>query len=98
MTTGGFRVSPLEVEAAFQGAPGLTDCAAAPSTIKAETHVIALAHVGDARTEDALRALAETAARPLQATPPLCRAARPAPLAQWQARPPRAGQLLKDRT
>ncbi len=58
MTTGGFRISPLEVEAAFQGALGLTDCAAAPVTVKADTAVIALAHVGDASEPD-LRALAE---------------------------------------
>ena len=58
MTTGGFRVSPLEVEAAFHGTPGLTDCAAAPVEIKPDTHVIALAHAGDA-TERDLRALAE---------------------------------------
>ncbi|MDG3039928.1 class I adenylate-forming enzyme family protein [Roseicyclus marinus] len=59
MTTGGFRISPLEVETAFQGAPGLVDCAASPVTVKSETDIIALAHVGTA-TEDSLRALAET--------------------------------------
>ena len=58
MTTGGFRVSPLEVEAAFQGAPGVADCAAAAVEVKADTAVIALAHVGDASEPD-LRALAE---------------------------------------
>ena len=59
MTTGGFRVSPLEVEAAFQGAPGVADCAAAPVEVKADTHVIALAYAGEAAPE-ALAALAET--------------------------------------
>lgn len=63
MTTGGFRVSPLEVEAAFQGAPGLIDCAASPVAIKADTDIIALAHSGSA-TEDALRALASTRLAP----------------------------------
>lgn len=58
MTTGGFRVSPLEVEAAFHGAPGLAECAAAAVEVKADTHVIALAHVGDIG-KDSLAALAE---------------------------------------
>ena len=59
MTTGGFRVAPLEVEAAFHGAPGVTECAATAVEVRPDTHVIALAHVGDARG-DALAALAET--------------------------------------
>jgi len=59
MTTGGFRVSPLEVEAAFQGAPGITDCAATAVEIKPDTHVIALAYTGEA-SRDALAALAES--------------------------------------
>jgi acyl-coenzyme A synthetase/AMP-(fatty) acid ligase len=58
MTTGGFRVSPLEVEAAFQGVPGVTDCAAAAVEVRPDTHVIALAYCGDA-PRDALTALAE---------------------------------------
>jgi len=58
MTTGGFRVSPLEVEAALQGAPGVTDCAAAAVEVRPDTHVIALAYCGDA-PRDALTALAE---------------------------------------
>lgn len=58
MTTGGFRVAPLEVEGAFHGAPGVADCAAAPVTVKADTQVIALAYAGHA-TEPDLRALAE---------------------------------------
>ncbi|MBF9059005.1 AMP-binding protein [Rhodobacterales bacterium HKCCSP123] len=59
MTTGGFRVSPLEVEAAFHGAPGLVECAAAAVEVKPDTHVIALAHAGEVRAET-LAALAET--------------------------------------
>jgi len=59
LTTGGFRVSPLEIEAAFLSAPGVTDCAATALTVKADTEVIALAYAGDA-TPDALAALAET--------------------------------------
>ena len=45
MTTGGLSAfSPLEVEAAFQGAPGITDCAATAVEIKPRhPHVIALA-------------------------------------------------------
>jgi acyl-coenzyme A synthetase/AMP-(fatty) acid ligase len=97
MTTGGFRISPLEVEAAFQGAPGLTDCAASPLTIKAETEIIALAHSGTA-TEDALRAQAETSLAPYKqprlyvALPALPRS----PNGKLDRRALR--QLLKDRT
>ncbi|WP_416915976.1 MAG: class I adenylate-forming enzyme family protein [Roseicyclus sp.] len=97
MTTGGFRISPLEVEAAFQGAPGLTDCAASPVTIKAETEIIALAHSGTA-TEDALRALAQARLAPYKqprlyiALPALPRS----PNGKLDRRALR--QLLKDRT
>lgn len=59
LTTGGFRISPLEIEAVFQSAPGVTDCAATALAVKAETEVIALAYVGTA-TADALGALAQT--------------------------------------
>lgn len=59
LTTGGFRISPLEIEAAFQGAPDLSDCAALALPVKAETEVIALAYVGPA-TPESLAALAET--------------------------------------
>lgn len=58
MTTGGFRVSPLEVETAFHGAPGVTECAAAAVEVRPDTHVIALAHAGQASRDD-LAALAE---------------------------------------
>lgn len=60
LTTGGFRISPLEIEAVFQHAPGVTDCAATAVEVKADTHVLALAFTGDA-TEDTLRPLAEAA-------------------------------------
>lgn len=59
LTTGGFRIAPLEVEAVFQSAPGVTECAATALPVKAETEVIALAYVGTA-TPEALAALAET--------------------------------------
>jgi len=59
LTTGGFRVSPLEIEAAFQSAPGVTDCAATALEVKADTEVIALAYAG-AATPEALSKLAET--------------------------------------
>jgi acyl-coenzyme A synthetase/AMP-(fatty) acid ligase len=52
LTTGGFRVSPLEIEAAFQDAQGVSDCAAAAVTVKAETEVLALAYCGDATPEE----------------------------------------------
>ncbi len=59
LTTGGFRIAPLEIEAAFHDAPGLSDCAATALAVKAETEVIALAYVGPA-TPEALAALAQT--------------------------------------
>lgn len=59
LTTGGFRIAPLEIEAAFQDAPGLGDCAALALPVKAETEVIALAYSGTA-SPDTLAALAST--------------------------------------
>ncbi len=59
LTTGGFRISPLEIEAAFQGAPGVADCAAGAVAVKADTEVLVLAYSG-AADASALRALAET--------------------------------------
>ena len=41
MNAGGFRVSPLEVEAAMTACLGVTDCAAAEVRLSAETSVIA---------------------------------------------------------
>lgn len=58
MNAGGFRVSPVEVEAALADASGLDACAAVELRIKADTTVIALFHVGTAGEED-LKALAE---------------------------------------
>jgi acyl-coenzyme A synthetase/AMP-(fatty) acid ligase len=58
MTTGGFRVSPLEIEAVFHDAPGVEDCAALALSPKPDTTVVALALVGDA-DEATLRGLAE---------------------------------------
>jgi acyl-coenzyme A synthetase/AMP-(fatty) acid ligase len=59
LTTGGFRVSPLEIEAVFQHAPGVTDCAALATAVKSDTEVIALAFTGPA-SEAGLDALAQT--------------------------------------
>jgi acyl-coenzyme A synthetase/AMP-(fatty) acid ligase len=60
LTTGGFRISPLELETVFQNAPGVTDCAALAIAVKADTQVIALAYSGPADAAD-LHALAQTA-------------------------------------
>jgi acyl-coenzyme A synthetase/AMP-(fatty) acid ligase len=57
ITAGGFRVSPLEIEAAFHGAAGVDDCAALAMSPKPDTTIIALAYSGDA-TEDSLAPLA----------------------------------------
>jgi acyl-coenzyme A synthetase/AMP-(fatty) acid ligase len=60
ITAGGFRVSPLEIEAAFHGAPGVAECAALAVSPKPDTSVIALAYAGDATQAD-LAPLAEAA-------------------------------------
>jgi acyl-coenzyme A synthetase/AMP-(fatty) acid ligase len=58
ITAGGFRVSPLEIEAAFHGAPGVEDCAALALSPKPDTTVVALAYAG-AATDAELAPLAE---------------------------------------
>ncbi|MFW5642227.1 MAG: class I adenylate-forming enzyme family protein, partial [Roseicyclus sp.] len=58
ITAGGFRVSPLEIEAVFHGAPGVEDCAALALSPKPDTTIIALAFVGPAEAAD-LGAVAE---------------------------------------
>lgn len=58
MNAGGFRVSPLEVEASFAALPGVTACAAVQIAVKQDAQVIALIHTGTA-DEQALRAHAE---------------------------------------
>ncbi len=60
LTTGGFRIAPMEVEAVFQAAPGVTECAVTAVEVKADTHILALIHCGSAQ-EDDLRPLAEAA-------------------------------------
>ncbi|PIV73061.1 MAG: benzoate--CoA ligase [Rhodobacteraceae bacterium CG17_big_fil_post_rev_8_21_14_2_50_65_11] len=57
LNAGGFRVSPLEIEAAF--APLTGDCAAVSVEIRPQTHIICLAHCSD-QDEDALNRHAET--------------------------------------
>ncbi len=55
LNAGGYRVSPLEIEAAMRAVPGIGECAAIEVEVKADTRVIALCHSGSAR-EDALAA------------------------------------------
>ncbi len=57
ITAGGFRLSPLEIEAAFHGAPGVADCAALALHPKPDTTIVALAYAGSA-TEAELAPLA----------------------------------------
>jgi acyl-coenzyme A synthetase/AMP-(fatty) acid ligase len=45
MNAGGYRVSPLEVEAAFNGHPGISECAAVELPVKAGVTIIALAYI-----------------------------------------------------
>jgi len=58
LTAGGYRISPLEIEAVFQGADGVDECAAAAVEVKADTRVLALVFAGTASGDD-LRPLAE---------------------------------------
>ncbi|MBL4917235.1 class I adenylate-forming enzyme family protein [Szabonella alba] len=61
MNAGGFRVSPLEVESAMIGFPGLTNCAAVELDLRPGTSVIACAYAAAAPLDDsALTAHAET--------------------------------------
>ncbi len=46
MNAGGYRVSPIEVEAAMRRHPGITECAAVETRVKADTSVIALFYTG----------------------------------------------------
>ncbi len=61
MNAGGFRVSPLEVEAAFLPHPDITSIAVTDVEIKADTHIIAAFYTADHDlVEDELKAFAET--------------------------------------
>lgn len=53
MNAGGFRVSPLEVEAALADFPGLTAVGAAEVTVKTGTSVIAAFYTGPSPLDDA---------------------------------------------
>lgn len=63
MNAGGYRVSPLEVEAAMAGFPGLTDCAAVEYEVRPGTSIIALAYA--AETPLAAAALSDHASQSL---------------------------------
>jgi acyl-coenzyme A synthetase/AMP-(fatty) acid ligase len=63
MNAGGFRVSPLEVEAAMASFPGLTDSAAIELEVKAGASIIALAYAAATPLPD--QALADHAAAAL---------------------------------
>lgn len=58
MNAGGYRVSPLEVEAAMAAHPAIHDCAAVEVRLKANATVIALAYTGEAVPEVELLAFA----------------------------------------
>jgi acyl-coenzyme A synthetase/AMP-(fatty) acid ligase len=60
MTAGGFRISPIEVEAVFDAHPMIDSCAATQVSINADTTLIALFYVATAAvSEDTLRAHAQ---------------------------------------
>ncbi len=63
LTAGGYRIAPPEIEAAFDGAPGLTDCAALTLQPNPETTILALAYCGTT-SEAALAAFGETRLAP----------------------------------
>lgn len=54
MNAGGFRVSPLEVEAALVTIPGLHQIGVTDVEVKADTRVIAAFYTGDARLDPAM--------------------------------------------
>jgi len=61
MNAGGFRVSPLEVEAAMRACPGIADCAVTEVEVRAGVRVIACFYLADAPLDEAaLAAHAET--------------------------------------
>jgi acyl-coenzyme A synthetase/AMP-(fatty) acid ligase len=51
VNAGGFRVSPLDIEAAFHDLPGLTTCAAAEVEVAPGTRIIALFYEGPCRID-----------------------------------------------
>ncbi len=53
MNAGGYRVSPLEVEAALARHPGVEDCAAVELRVKAEATVIGAFYTGPAALDEA---------------------------------------------
>jgi acyl-coenzyme A synthetase/AMP-(fatty) acid ligase len=53
MNAGGYRVSPLEVEAALAAHPGIEDCAAVELRVKADTTVIGAFYTGPEALEEA---------------------------------------------
>ena len=55
ITAGGYRIAPVEIEAAFADAPGVTDCAALAFAPKPDTTLLALAYCGPAREADLRR-------------------------------------------
>jgi acyl-coenzyme A synthetase/AMP-(fatty) acid ligase len=63
MNAGGYRVSPVEVEAAMAGFPGLGPCAAAEVAVRPGVSVIALFHEGAAEPEALAAHAAERLAR-----------------------------------
>lgn len=59
MNAGGFRVSPIEVETALAGLPGITDLAVTDVEIRPGVHVIACGYVAEAGHEAELIARAD---------------------------------------
>lgn len=58
INAGGFRVSPLEVEAALSQHPAIQEVAATEMTVKADTTVIAAFYTGEELAEEELKAYA----------------------------------------
>ena len=56
MTPGGYRVSPLEVEAAMMEHPGITQAGAAAVEVKPDTFIIAVFYTGPERLDEAVLA------------------------------------------
>ena len=95
MNAGGFRVSPLEVEAALAGAPGITGIGVAEVTVKEGVSVIAAFYTAPAPLDDqTLDAYAKDKLARLQTAASLSTCARAADGREWQtAAPGAAGRL-----
>ena len=100
MNAGGYRVSPLEVEAALADCAGVAEIAVAeiPGARRCRDHRgLCRARAGQRHRRRCDHRARRVAARGLQAAQAGLLRRRPAPQRQWQADPPGAGAATKPR-